>query len=142
MKKVIPMVLIGGMLFAACQPATQVITTASPSPTPSATATPAPSASPSAAMTKEKAFTVTGNNFSFDVKEIKVKKGETVKITFKNSEGFHDWRVDEFNAFTKTIAADKEDVITFVADKSGTFEYYCSVGQHRAMGMVGKLIVE
>jgi len=32
--------------------------------------------------------------------------------------------------------------VTFVADKTGTFEYYCSVGNHRAQGMVGKLIVE
>jgi plastocyanin len=29
-----------------------------------------------------------------------------------------------------------------VADKKGTFEYYCSVGQHRALGMKGKLVVE
>lgn len=89
-----------------------------------------------------KAFTVTGGNFSFDVKEMKVKKGDTVTITFKNAEGFHDWKVDEFNAATKQLQAGTEETITFVADKAGTFEYYCSVGQHRANGMVGNLIVE
>ena len=34
------------------------------------------------------------------------------------------------------------DEVEFVVDKAGTFEYYCSVGNHRQMGMVGKLIVE
>lgn len=32
--------------------------------------------------------------------------------------------------------------VTFVADETGTFEYYCSVGNHRGQGMIGKLIVE
>ena len=40
------------------------------------------------------------------------------------------------------INGGETDSIEFVADKVGTFEYYCSVGQHRSMGMVGKLTVE
>jgi plastocyanin len=32
--------------------------------------------------------------------------------------------------------------IEFVANKKGKFEYYCSVGEHRAMGMKGNLVVE
>ncbi len=80
--------------------------------------------------------------FSFSQKEIRVKKGDTVKIQFTNKEGFHDWVIDEFNARTKQLQAGQTETIEFVADKTGTFEYYCSVGQHRANGMVGKLIVE
>ena len=90
----------------------------------------------------EKAFTVVGSNFSFDVKTMTVKKGDTVKVTFKNSDGFHDWNLDEFNAHTKKIQAGAEETVTFTADKTGTFEYYCSVGNHRKMGMVGKITVE
>jgi plastocyanin len=93
-------------------------------------------------MTSVKEFTVSGENFSFDVKEMKVKKGDTVKVTFKNVEGFHDWNLDEFNTKTKVIKAGESETVTFVADKTGTFEYYCSVGQHRATGMKGNLIVE
>ncbi len=89
-----------------------------------------------------KRFTVTAKNFEFDTKEITVKKGDTVKVLLKNSEGFHDWVVDEFNAKTSQLQAGGEEEVTFTADKSGTFEYYCSVGKHRQMGMVGKLIVE
>jgi plastocyanin len=89
-----------------------------------------------------KTFTITGNNYSYDVKEMKVKNGDTVKVIFKNADGFHDWNLDEFNAHTKKIQAGAEETVTFTADKTGTFEYYCSVGNHRAMGMVGKLIVQ
>jgi plastocyanin len=86
--------------------------------------------------------TVVGTNMVFDVKEIRVKKGDTVRVTFKNEEGFHDWVIDEFNAKTKQIGAGKEETVEFVADQTGTFEYYCSVGKHRENGMVGTLIVE
>lgn len=90
-----------------------------------------------------KEFTVTGNtNFRFNPAEIKVKKGDTVKITFKNAGGFHDFILEDFNVKTKQLPAGQSETVTFSADKTGTFEYYCSVGNHRQMGMVGKLIVE
>lgn len=90
----------------------------------------------------DQTFTVTGGNFSYDLKEVKVKKGETVRIIFKNAEGFHDFRIDELNVATNKIKAGAQESVVFTADKSGTFEYYCSVGKHRAMGMKGNLIVE
>jgi plastocyanin len=89
-----------------------------------------------------KEFTVSANNFKYDVTEIKVNQGDTVKINFVNDEGFHDWVLDEFNAKTKQLNAGEKETIEFVADKTGTYEYYCSVGKHREMGMVGNLIVE
>ena len=85
---------------------------------------------------------ITGLNYAFDIKEIRAKKGEKIKIIFTNTEGFHDFRIDEFNVATKQIAAGTSESVIFTVDKTGTFEYYCSVGQHRANGMVGKLIVE
>jgi plastocyanin len=89
-----------------------------------------------------KVFTVKGVNYGYDVKEIKVKEGDTVTINFISSDGFHDWVVDEFDAATKKVQPGVPTSVTFVADKKGTFEYYCSVGQHRVHGMVGNLIVE
>ncbi len=90
----------------------------------------------------EQTFTVTGKNFSFSPSEIKVHKGDKVKIIFQNAEGFHNWILDDFSAKTKTIQAGQSDTIEFVADKTGTFEYYCGVMQHRQMGMKGNLIVQ
>ena len=89
-----------------------------------------------------KTINIAGSNFSFDLTEIKVKKGEKVKIIFNNKEGFHDWVIDEFNARTPKLQSGQTAEVEFVADKTGSFEYYCSIGSHRAMGMKGELIVE
>ena len=89
-----------------------------------------------------KEFTVTAQPFSFGLSSITVKKGDKVKITLDNKQGLHDLVIDEYNVHTPQLTVGKQASIEFVADKSGTFEYYCSVNNHRAMGMVGKLIVE
>lgn len=93
-------------------------------------------------MGQVKEFTVDGSNFKFVPVEMKVKKGDTVRVVFKNVGGFHDFVVDEFDVKTSQIGEGEEEEVEFVASKTGTFEYYCSVGQHRKNGMVGKLIVE
>lgn len=87
-------------------------------------------------------FTIEASHFEYDVKEIRVQKGDTVRINFVNEEGFHDLVIDEFEVATAQIQAGESETIEFVADEAGTFEYYCSVGEHRSMGMVGTLIVE
>lgn len=100
-------------------------------------------ACPSASGTQAvKEFIVTGKNFSFSPDVISVKKGDRVKITFKNTAGFHDFVIDEFGAATKQGQAPFEEVLEFTANKTGSFEYYCSVGSHRIMGMKGILKVE
>ena len=85
---------------------------------------------------------VVGIDFEYDIKQIKVKKGDTVTINFKSDKGFHDWVVDEFDAATERVNEGGTTSVTFVADKVGTFQYYCSVMSHRQMGMVGYLIIE
>jgi len=89
-----------------------------------------------------KVFSLTGKMFAFSQAEIRVKKGDTVTINFESTAGLHDWVVDTFNARTQQVQPGTKTSVTFVADKTGTFEYYCSVGSHRANGMAGKLIVE
>ncbi len=87
-------------------------------------------------------FTVVGNNFAFAPSTMTVKKGDTVTIVFQNSDGYHDFVIDEFSsAKTSRLQGGAEESITFVADTAGSFEYYCSVGEHRAMGMKGTLVV-
>ncbi len=77
----------------------------------------------------------------FSLKEIKVKKGDTVKITVTNTAGTHDFVLDEFGV-KKDTPLNQPVVIEFVADKVGTFEYYCSKYNHRQIGQKGNLIVE
>ena len=91
----------------------------------------------------KKTFNISGTNFKFSSSEIRVKKGDTVTINYTTTSGLHDWVVDEFaGARTKELGPNQSQTITFIASKNGTFEYYCSVGNHRQQGMVGKLIVE
>lgn len=99
-------------------------------------------ASPSAAQGNTVEITVEGSPFKFIPNEIKAKKGDTVKVTFKNTGGFHNFMLSDFTVATKELQAGQEETVEFVADKTGTFEFYCSVGDHKAKGMVGTLVVE
>ena len=92
-------------------------------------------------------FVLTGENFKFvqggeDNPDLVVSQGDTVRIEFTSAAGFHDWVVDAFNAATSQVKDPSSTSVEFVADKKGTFEYYCSVGSHRAQGMFGNLVVE
>src|SRR3989344_6089025 len=89
-----------------------------------------------------KEFTVLGSNFSFTPNSLEVKQGDTVKITFKSANGTHDFKIDEFQVATKQIKSGESETVEFAADKTGSFEYYCSVGNHRALGMKGTLTVK
>lgn len=124
------------------QPATEPTPVASVNPTPEATPLASPTVTPTVAPAAVKTFTIIGKNFTFSETELRVKVGDRVKIIFKNDEGFHDWVIDEFNAKTPQLQAGNQAEVEFVVSKTGTFEYYCSVGNHRAMGMKGSLIVE
>lgn len=93
-------------------------------------------------MTSAKTFSLDGFNFGYSTEEIRVQKGDTVTINLTSTDGFHDWVVDEFGAATERVNEGESTSVTFVADEVGTFEYYCSVGNHRQAGMVGALIVE
>ncbi len=87
-------------------------------------------------------FRVSGKNFSFTPSQIRVKQGDTVRIVFDNTVGFHDLRVEGYNVGTKQIYEGNSETVEFKADKIGSFAYYCSVGSHRQSGMQGTLIVE
>lgn len=89
-----------------------------------------------------KAFVVDGRNFAFTPKTIEVNKGDKVKITFKDDEGFHDLVLDGYNMKTNRVSTGGSDSFEFTADKTGTFAYYCSVGNHREQGMEGVLTVK
>ena len=89
-----------------------------------------------------KVFNVSGANFRFDPATINVKKGEKVKVVLTAVDMPHDFDLDEFGV-NGAVAQPGETVeVEFTADQVGKFEYYCSVGKHRANGMVGTLVVE
>ena len=86
---------------------------------------------------------VEGEEFSFSPSTITVSEGEKIALTFKNVGTFpHNFIIDELDVKTETINAGEEDTIEFVADKSGTFAFYCGAGNHRQQGMEGEVDVE
>lgn len=102
---------------------------------------------PPAETRQTKTFVITGENFKFNMggkeaPELRVKEGDTVRIEFTSTGGLHDWTIDEFGAATQRVNTGGSTFVEFVADKKGTFEYYCSVGSHRQLGMRANLIVE
>lgn len=90
----------------------------------------------------DKTVTVEAGSFYYSPKEIRVKKGDRVKIIMTSKDMMHDFMIDELNVQLPITSAGETKTVEFVAEKAGEFEYYCSVGQHRANGQVGKLIVE
>lgn len=76
----------------------------------------------------------------FSLKEMKVKKGDTVRVKVTNTAGMHDFVIDELKV-AKDLPLNEEVVIEFVADKAGEFVYYCSIPGHREGGQWGTLKV-
>lgn len=98
-------------------------------------------ATPSAMSENE--ITVEGGEFKFTPSEITIKKGEKVKLTFKNTGSFpHDFVIADLNVTTKRIQPGEEDTVEFTPEKTGEFKFICGVGNHEEQGMVGTLIVE
>jgi plastocyanin len=87
-------------------------------------------------------FDLRASNYEYDLSEIRVKMGDRVKINLINEQGEHDLVIDELEVKSKILLDNESEVIEFEANEKGIFEYYCSVGEHRQMGMVGNLIVE
>jgi nitrite reductase (NO-forming) len=76
--------------------------------------------------------------------ELVANVGDLVRITLVNGDPtLHDLVIDEFGVATPQLTQlDETFVVEFVADKPGTFTYYCNVPGHRLVGMFGTLRIE
>ena len=84
---------------------------------------------------------VVASQFEFQPSEIRVKKGDKVKLNVRSIDVTHGLSIP---AFDVNVVADKNgDSVEFVADKAGSFPFRCSVvcgSGHKSMA--GTLIVE
>lgn len=76
----------------------------------------------------------------YSIDEITVDRGDLVRITVTVTSGTHDFNIDEFGISEET-PLNEPVTIEFVADQAGTFEYYCSLPNHRENGHWGTLNV-
>ena len=72
-----------------------------------------------------------------------VHEGETVQITLINGEGAeHDVVVDQYGVRTQhVVGKGASSTMSFTADKTGEFSYFCSLPGHRQAGMEGHIQV-
>jgi len=79
--------------------------------------------------------------FGFDPATITVNKGDTVVLHITSEDVTHGFAISEFNVNTQIPAGQTVDV-EFVADRPGTFRFFCSVicGSGHA-DMAGQLVV-
>ncbi len=96
------------------------------------------------AMEKTTTITIDVKPFSFAPAVIEAKAGETITVTLTNSEGMHDFVIEELSVASKKLTQGQTDTfeIKIPEDATGkSYEFYCSVGNHRQQGMVGTLKV-
>ncbi len=80
-------------------------------------------------------------SFYYTPNVITAKKGEKIRIVMKSVSMMHDFVIDELNVKMPVVKDGDTGTVEFVADQVGSFEYYCSVGQHRANGQVGTITI-
>ena len=89
-----------------------------------------------------KTFTLTAKKWDFIPSTISVKKGDTVKLKIESIDVSHGFALPDFGINERLEPGDIVE-IEFVADKTGTFTFFCSVqcGSGHS-GIKGKLVVE
>src|SRR3989338_4708587 len=84
---------------------------------------------------------VEAGSFYYKPNLIRAKKGEKVKLTLNSVSMVHDFNIDELGIRVPITQSGNSSSVEFTVNEVGEFEFYCSVGQHRANGQIGKLIV-
>lgn len=107
-------------------------------------AVPVQNASPVAnSASPSREIEVRGSEYSFNPKSIDLKAGETVSIKYKNVGNLpHDFVITGLAAKTNVLQAGQEQTITVTAAQAGTYTFYCSVGNHKQLGMEGTVTVK
>ncbi len=90
-------------------------------------------------------ITVNGMEYGFSPPLITVKRGETVRIIFKNvGTTGHNFVIPGLGISTPITIPGTSAAVTFKSDEAGTFpiEFMCTVPGHRERGMFGQIIVQ
>lgn len=88
-----------------------------------------------------KTFTMTAKQWEFSPDTITVNKGDTVVLSVKSIDVTHGFAIPEFGV-NERLTPGKTVEVEFVADKAGTFPFFCSVVCGEGHGsMRGQLVV-
>lgn len=96
---------------------------------------------PAISLEADQTIPMDAGAFYYSVKQINAKKGERIKIIMTAVDMMHNFYIDELNVKSDTVKSGETTTFEFVAERVGTFEFYCNVGQHRQNGQVGKITI-
>lgn len=89
-----------------------------------------------------KSFTMTAKQWEFDPSTITVNQGDKVKLVITSVDVAHGISIPDFNVST-FLSPGRATEIEFVADKAGTYSFFCNVSCGVGHGnMRGTLIVQ
>lgn len=83
-------------------------------------------------------------DFSYSPNTIAGAPGMPLRIKLTNTQGMHDFVIPELGVASGVIQQGEDTIFEFTIPESAankTYEFYCSIGNHREMGMVGTLLV-
>ncbi len=74
-----------------------------------------------------KVFRINAFRYAFDPDVIEVNQGDKVRIIAKSLDGAHGFAIPDFGVNLYLDGSGEEQVAEFVADRKGSFPFYCSV---------------
>lgn len=118
-------------------------TPAPPAPTPTPpTPEPEPEPEPVVAAPAVKSFNMTAKQWEFVPSTITVNKGDTVRLSITSTDVDHGFALSQFGV-SANLQPGKTVQVEFVADKKGTFSFFCNVFCGSGHGsMRGSLVVK
>jgi heme/copper-type cytochrome/quinol oxidase subunit 2 len=81
---------------------------------------------PDAEASELKEFDVNIYNHDFDQHIITVNKGDTVRLMLTAEDGDYGVMLEDFGVYTEKIKKGDTVEVEFVADKEGTFSFFCN----------------
>lgn len=83
------------------------------------------------------------DEYSYSPALIQIESGETIQVKLTNKGNMlHNFVIDELNVDSGLLSSGKEKTITITGGSAGSYPFYCSVGNHRQLGMEGNFIVK
>lgn len=90
-----------------------------------------------------KEMTIEGSEFKFSQSTINLKMGEKVSLTFKNTgAASHNLSIPDLQVATRTIGFGESDTVVFTPNKTGAFDFMCTIVGHKDLGMKGQVVVK
>jgi len=97
-------------------------------------------------VSADRTVTISGGpGIEYNTSEVNVEAGETVRFVYNHEGGRHDLLLEENGervAGTEVLTTEGDtDSFTYTFEEDGIYQFYCSVGTHRASGMEGDVVL-